>query len=92
MRRPAWWAGATCRSAPPAVDFFPSTGEDCRPAKAVCAGCEVCAACGTWAAIQGQGLVGVWGGLTRQERRSKARGARCPDDCPAGAWRALRPL
>jgi hypothetical protein len=75
-RRPSWHGGAVCRTAPASVDFFPQQGDDLGPAKAVCSRCPVCAQCGAWAAEQGSGLVGMWGGRGRRERRSTAREAR----------------
>lgn len=51
-------------------------------AKAVCAFCPIRVECLNWALLQGANLVGVWGGLTAQERRSINRPrkkARCID-------------
>lgn len=69
--RPAWWADAACRTAPPGVTWFPERGDDLRPAKAICAGCPVLEACGALAAeLDTDGrLQGIWAGLSARDRR-----------------------
>ena len=51
--------------------FFPDKGESARPAKRVCAGCEVRAECLQEALDRGERF-GVWGGLSERERRALA--------------------
>jgi WhiB family transcriptional regulator, redox-sensing transcriptional regulator len=68
------WAGrGACRTEDPDL-FFPiaSTGPALKQvarAKAICARCEVLAACLSYALETGQDC-GVWGGTTEQERRA----------------------
>lgn len=66
--RPWWFRAGACRTAPLEVTFFPALGEDARPAKQVCDGCPVTAACRAWALEQGSRLHGVWGGTSVQDR------------------------
>jgi len=84
--RPTWHADAACRETP-GVNFFPDRGENCRAAKAVCAGCLVRDDCRAWSLEQDNDLAGVWGGWTRTDRRRhrqdlgrapKATGGDCP--------------
>lgn len=60
--------GAACVSADPEL-FFPLQGQTtlADAAKAVCARCDIVAACRAWALDQPQ-LSGVWGGMTETER------------------------
>ena len=75
-----WRNRAACLDADPEL-FFPtgSTGPalgQIEEAKAVCGRCEVVERCLTWAIEFGQD-VGVWGGLSEEERRAlKRRAAR----------------
>ena len=91
-QRPAWHDLARCAETDPEM-FFPEKGESVRPAKRVCAGCEVRAECLQDALDRGERF-GVWGGLSERERRTwpssgaPARpGAVLPgsrlSDCPA---------
>lgn len=63
----AWRARARCREAPTSL-FFPDSDEDAEPARAICRGCCVQAACASYALADPE-LVGVWGGLGEAERR-----------------------
>ena len=63
----AWRALARCREAPKAL-FFPEHDEDAEPARTICRGCPVQAACANYA-LADPDLVGVWGGLDEAERR-----------------------
>lgn len=65
--RPAWHADALCREHPE-VNFFPKTGEDLRPARAVCGSCAVRAECLAYALTDSR-LEGVWAGTSGRERR-----------------------
>ena len=70
-QRPAWHDLARCAETDPEM-FFPEKGESVRPAKRVCAGCEVQAECLQDALDHGERF-GVWGGLSERERRVLAR-------------------
>ena len=79
-QRPAWHDLARCAETDPEI-FFPEKGESVRPAKRVCAGCEVRAECLQDALDRGERF-GVWGGLSERERRvlaSQPSPVRC---CP----------
>ena len=79
-QRPAWHDLARCAETDPEM-FFPEKGESVRPAKRVCAGCEVRAECLQDALDRGERF-GVWGGLSERERRvlaSQPSPVRC---CP----------
>ena len=79
-QRPAWHDLARCAETDPEM-FFPEKGESVRPAKRVCAGCEVRAECLQDALDRGERF-GVWGGLSERERRTlAARLARQPARC-----------
>ena len=69
-QRPAWHDLARCAETDPEM-FFPEKGESTRPAKRVCAGCEVRAECLQDALDRGERF-GVWGGLSERERRTLA--------------------
>lgn len=66
---PEWRDFALCRVTDPEA-FFPETGENGRPAKRVCAGCEVREACLAEALAHDERF-GIWGGLTAAERRNR---------------------
>lgn len=72
-RREPWRRRAACAGLPTDM-FFPGLGENTLAAKAVCAGCPVRAEC-----LESNILVnqGVYGGLSRMERR-RLRGALAP--------------
>jgi len=53
--------------------FFTKQGEDPRPGKAVCAGCEVTAECLFTA--HRTGAVGTWVGTSERERRQARKDA-----------------
>ena len=79
-QRPAWHDLARCAETDPEM-FFPEKGESTRPAKRVCAGCEVRAECLQDALDRGERF-GVWGGLSERERRAlAARLAASPPGC-----------
>jgi WhiB family redox-sensing transcriptional regulator len=66
--RPATWCDrAVCAEVDPEL-FFPDKGEPSRPAKQVCAVCEVRAYC-LQEALDRREHFGVWGGLSERERR-----------------------
>jgi len=71
---PAWHADAACREHPE-LTWFPERGEDATAARAVCSTCLVLGECRSWALAQGGGLVGLWGGLSGQERKVRRRPA-----------------
>lgn len=69
-----WRVDAACADLPVEM-FYPSRGEDHRPAKAVCARCPVRAECLRFALVNRENH-GVWGGLSERERRRIRRSAR----------------
>lgn len=70
-----WRSAAACQDADPDL-FFPvsRSGQLLRQAKAICAGCPVWRPCLSYALRTGQ--VGIWGGLTEEERRRLPRRGR----------------
>jgi hypothetical protein len=77
---PAWHDLARCAETDPEM-FFPEKGESVRPAKRVCAGCEVRAECLQDALDRGERF-GVWGGLSERERRVLASQPSPVRGCP----------
>lgn len=67
----AWRTHAACRDMDPGI-FFPTTGSDVAPAKAICAACPVAAQCGEYALGRNEDH-GVWGGMSERERRRVRR-------------------
>ena len=80
-RRGDWRDLALCAQTNP-ESFFPDKGESPRPAKRVCAACEVRAECLQYALDRGERF-GVWGGLSERERRALARQPSPVRHCPA---------
>ena len=76
-----WRDLALCAQVDPEL-FFPDKGESSRPAKRVCASCEVRTECLQEALDRGERF-GVWGGLSERERRVLARQPRPVRYCPA---------
>lgn len=74
LEHPGWWGRAACAGIGPDVFFDPDPGAE-QAAKAICARCEVAAACRAWAFRQHL-TDGVFGGLTPSERRSQLVGSR----------------
>lgn len=72
---PTWMREAACRAVDPDL-FFPERGDaaSLRAARAVCAGCSVREECLSYALERNERL-GVWGGLSTQERRRVKRQA-----------------
>lgn len=69
LQRPPWHADALCREYPE-VNFFPSTGEDLRPAKSICRQCSVRVECEDYAMRDPDAYgAGIWGGTSPRERR-----------------------
>lgn len=64
----SWRKDAACRHMDPDV-FFADRGASVGPAKTVCAGCPVRAACLDYAMATGQKF-GVWGGLPLDQERA----------------------
>ncbi len=62
-----WWDLGLCAQTDPEA-FYPEKGGSTREAKRICSGCEVRPECLAWALASDQRF-GVWGGLTRIERR-----------------------
>jgi len=68
VHRPPWMQWGACRDAD-GVNFFPTRGQEARPAKAVCwRRCPVREACLSFA-MADPDLQGVWGGTSERERR-----------------------
>lgn len=76
-----WRDLALCAQTDP-DSFFPGKGESPRPAKRVCAACEVRTECLQYALDRGERF-GVWGGLSERERRVLARQPSPVRHCPA---------
>ena len=72
FHRPPWMRQAACRGENTS-DFFPEKGQPLEPARAVCRGCPVRQQCADYAT--GAVEMGVWGGLSDAERRSRRRSA-----------------
>lgn len=66
-----WTEGAMCAQTDP-ERFFPELGGTAADARKICSRCEVKAACLEYA-LKNNEPYGVWGGLTRQERRRMKR-------------------
>lgn len=68
-----WMDFAACTTAADPDIWNPPTGRNHRPAKAICARCEVLEDCRLYAerveALEGANLPGVWGGKSERERR-----------------------
>lgn len=73
LRPEPWVADALCAQTDPEL-FFPEKGGSSDAAKRVCAACDVTEECLTYALRTGQDD-GIWGGLSRMERRELSRGA-----------------
>lgn len=73
-----WTARAACIGMDTDI-FFPSKGNayhQITEAKAACAQCPVQGECLDWALAQGQTLIGIFGGMTDNERRQHLRAQR----------------
>ena len=57
----------------PEIDWFSRSPLGQADAKAVCAHCPVLAGCRTYGLTKGREDAGVWGGLTKEERRRELR-------------------
>lgn len=55
------------------VDFFPKKGASAKPAKRICGMCAVRNECAEYALTSPVFLLGVWGGLTENERKEFRR-------------------
>lgn len=69
---PWWHKAAACRDADPAIFFVGPGGGKRTPAKQICAGCPVIAACLEWA-LEENPVSGIWGGMGTKERRNEKR-------------------
>ena len=67
LHPPHWTEFAECQYTDPET-FFPEKGGSTRPAKRICAGCEVQPQCLDFALARPE-LFGVWGGLSERERQ-----------------------
>lgn len=72
IRPEPWVADALCAQTDPEI-FFPEKGGSTDAAKRVCGACDVTAECLAYALRTGQEH-GIWGGLSRMERRALSRG------------------
>ena len=73
---PQWPADIACRNTDTAV-FFTGRGGRTEVARQVCRGCPAIELCAEWALEQSADLLhGVWGGLSRDERRAIRAGRR----------------
>lgn len=69
-----WTRDALCAETDP-ESFFPELGSSARTAKAVCARCDVTAACLAYA-LRTKQRWGVWGGRSERERNAMRKGGR----------------
>jgi len=76
-----WRDLALCAQVDPEL-FYPDKGESARPARRVCAACEVGPQC-LQEALDRAESHGIWGGLTERERRRLARQPVPARHCPA---------
>jgi WhiB family transcriptional regulator, redox-sensing transcriptional regulator len=67
--RPSWFDRAACRGIATGL-FYPGHGDPGTEARAVCAGFPVSGPCGQLAAANHEAH-GIWGGLTRNDRRAQ---------------------
>ncbi len=74
MTVPGWIDRAACRGMPTAVFFPEGRGASDAEALAVCQGCPVREACADYAVTQGL-TVGIWGGMTAEDRAAVRRAA-----------------
>lgn len=63
----SWRTKAACLGLEAQI-FYPETEEEAEPARAVCEGCDVRAACLEYALARRE-KDGVWGGCTERDRR-----------------------
>lgn len=70
---PQWQDEAACRGVDVEI-FFTYRGGPAKPAKKICAGCEVVEECLDYAVTHR--VAGVWGGTTETERRDLIRARR----------------
>ncbi len=66
-----WQSRAACDGTDPEA-FYPGKGGSTRPAKNLCRGCEVRAECLEYA-LERDERYGIWGGMTRNDRRKLKR-------------------
>ena len=69
---PEWTASANCAGADPDVWYPEKGGGDSPWAKRICMACEVRTEC-LDAALERAEQWGIWGGMTRHERRAERR-------------------
>lgn len=67
----SWWDRAACAEHEPEM-WFPPAGQRGEEARAICGGCAVRIECLSYA-MRHPGLDGIWGGLSREERRRLRR-------------------
>src|SRR5271154_4694377 len=68
--RPEWQHLAACASeGKTTAMFFPTVGQDARPAYRICEGCPVKAECLAFA-LEHRITVGIWGGVSERQRRT----------------------
>jgi hypothetical protein len=74
----AWRVDALCREqVGGSFTWFPTRGEDHRPAVLCCQLCSVSRSCLEYAlSIDDYDLAGIWGGFTQEQRRRMRRGPR----------------
>lgn len=75
-RPPSWHELGLCNGDPDPDTWWPEPGHSPATAQAVCSYCPVREECAEWAISQGTRLDGVWGGLTKKQRRKIIGAAR----------------
>jgi len=76
LTRPSWHEHAACRGLGHDL-FFPTRGEDTRPARAVCDGCPVRGECRDAGSRE---QFGIWGGTSERHRKLARRRNRTDRD------------
>lgn len=69
-----WRALGACRGKDPTL-WYPSRGESCSEAKAICHECPVELSCREYA-LDNLETIGIWGGLSERERKRIRRDTR----------------
>ena len=76
--KPPWWhRAAACRGSDSGL-FFIERGQTAAAARSICAECPVAGVCLDWSLSEPESLEGIWGGMSRRERRAERKRRRLP--------------
>lgn len=67
-----WMQGASCATTDPEIFFPDGRGSTTRPARRICATCDVIEECAEFA-VRTRQDIGVWGGMSRAELRRRIK-------------------